>query len=154
VASPPLARYDRKMRIPTRATIGDLGFNMTPMIDVVFQLIIFFLLSSHLARQETQFPLPLPMAESGVPLPAVERPSVVVNVLADGSLLAVGRRVTPEELGALLARRQADHGGDLAVRIRGDRSVPYTRIEPVMRACTQAGIWNVSYGVTPRQETP
>ena len=42
------------MRIPARAISGDVGFNMTPMIDVVFQLIIFFLLSSHLAKQETQ----------------------------------------------------------------------------------------------------
>ena len=58
------------MRIPSPATTDGVGFNMTPMIDVVFQLIIFFLLSSHLAKQETQFALPLPAAESGQVEPA------------------------------------------------------------------------------------
>lgn len=142
------------MRIPTRATSSDVGFNMTPMIDVVFQLIIFFLLSSHLARQETRLALPLPVAESGQATPASEKPRVVVNVLADGSLLVVSRRMTSEELVALLSQRKSEHGSDLEVRIRGDRSVPYRRVEPVMRACTQAGIWNVTYGVAPREETP
>jgi biopolymer transport protein ExbD len=140
------------MRIPTRATSGDVGFNMTPMIDIVFQLIIFFLLSSHLARQETQLALPLPTAESGEESSGSEQPRVVVNVLADGSLFASGRRVTPGELAAILAERRAEHGSELEVRIRGDRSVPYARVESVMRACTQAGIWNVSYGVMPREE--
>ena len=53
------------MRVPSRVLSHQVGFNMTPMIDVVFQLIIFFLLSSHLAKQETQLPLPLPEAISG-----------------------------------------------------------------------------------------
>ncbi len=142
------------MRIPTRATSSDVGFNMTPMIDVVFQLIIFFLLSSHLARQETHLALPLPVAESGQPTPTDERPRVVVNVLADGTLLAINRRMTSEELIVLLGQRKSEHGSDLEVRIRGDRSVPYRLVEPVMRACTQVGIWNVTYGVTPREESP
>ena len=52
------------MRVPTRSVSGEVGFNMTPMIDVVFQLIIFFLLSSHLAKQEKEVPLPLPVSSS------------------------------------------------------------------------------------------
>jgi biopolymer transport protein ExbD len=142
------------MRIPSRATSGDVGFNMTPMIDIVFQLIIFFLLSSHLARQETHLALPLPVAESGDPTSVGERPRVVVNVLADGTLLAINRRMTFEEVVALLSQRKSEHGSDLEVRIRGDRTVPYRLVEPVMRACTQAGIWNVTYGVSPREEGP
>ena len=47
------------MRVPSNLRSGSLGFNMTPMIDVVFLLIIFFLVSSHLAKQEVQMPLPL-----------------------------------------------------------------------------------------------
>ena len=66
---------------------------MTPMIDVVFQLIIFFLLSSHLAKQETQLALPLPAAESGRPTQPSEQPRLTVNVLADGTLLVAGRPV-------------------------------------------------------------
>src|SRR5262245_50704814 len=120
------------MRIPIRKPAGDVGFNMTPMIDVVFQLIIFFLLSSHLARQETQLKLPLPAADSGLAVDAAARPVVTVNVLADGTLLAANRQITASELLPLLAERRAAHGGNLEVRIRADRDVPYPRVSPVL----------------------
>ncbi len=135
------------MRIPTRTVSADVGFNMTPMIDVVFQLIIFFLLSSHLARQEKQLSLPLPAARSGLVEAADARPRLTVNVLADGTLLVANRPIQPEDLVRLLRERRAAHGEELEVRIRADRNVLYRRVEPVMVACVQAGIWNVAYAV-------
>src|SRR6188508_1441620 len=111
------------MRIPVRAIHGTVGFNMTPMIDVVFQLIIFFLLSSHLAKQEKQLPLPLPTATSGTAEAADERPRLTVNVLADGTLLVASRAISADDLVPLLRDRRAVHGDQLEVRIRGDRSV-------------------------------
>ena len=81
------------MRLPQRHGPASVGINMTPMIDVVFQLIIFFLVSSHLAKQEAQLPLPLPVADSSAaPQPTPAR-HVVVNVLNDGTLLLAGRRL-------------------------------------------------------------
>lgn len=140
------------MRIPSHTTSGSVGFNMTPMIDVVFQLIIFFLLSSHLARQETHLPLPLPTADSGQQDLAEERPRLTVNVLADGTLLLASRPVTPEELVERLRERKGVHGDDLEVRIRSDRGVPYARVEPILLSCARAGIWNVSFAVYRRGE--
>jgi len=141
------------MRIPTRPIAAGVGLSMTPMIDVVFLLIIFFLLSSHLARQETQLALPLPSAESGQPDADRDQPRVTVNVLADGTLLVANRAVSTEELPDRLRERLAEHGGDLEVRIRGDRGVPYRYVEPILVACARAGIWNVSYAVQ-RREAP
>src|SRR5436190_14847949 len=135
------------MRVPTRAVTSEVGFNMTPMIDVVFQLIIFFLLSSHLAKQETQLPLPLPAADSGKAEAADTRPRLTVNVLADGTLLVANRPIGSDDLVSLLRDRRATHGDELEVRIRGDRSVLYSRVEPVLLACVRAGIWNVAYAV-------
>ena len=140
------------MRIPTRAVTGGVGFNMTPLIDVVFLLIIFFLLSSHLARQETQLPLPLPAAASGQSEIAPDRPRVTINVLADGTLLVAGRTVVAADLAGLLRERLAQHGGALEVRIRSDRGAAYRFIEPVLLACARAGIWNVAYAVGRRPE--
>src|SRR5438045_9355229 len=101
------------MRVPTRAVSTEVGFNMTPMIDVVFQLIIFFCLSSHLAKQETQLPLPLPAADSGTAEPADSRPRLTVNVLADGTLLVANRPITEGDLVPLLRERRAMHGDEL-----------------------------------------
>ena len=149
------------MRIPDNRSRGSLGFNMTPMIDIVFLLIIFFLVSSHLARQETQMELDLPDAASGRRTEDDDHARrVIVNVLAqpsaanepggddgDGQLMVGGRVLRPDELQKVIEfeRRRAD--GPLEVRIRSDRRVPYRRIEPIMIACAKAGVWNVTFAV-------
>src|SRR5687768_16361 len=135
------------MRIPSHTTSAGVGFNMTPMIDVVFQLIIFFLLSSHLAKQENQLALPLPAAESGQQPGPDERPRMTVNILADGTLLVAGRSITAEDLAERLQERKSVHGKDLEVRIRSDRGVAYAGVEPILQTCARAGIWNVSFAV-------
>jgi len=140
------------MRVPNNLRSGEFGFNMTPMIDVVFLLIIFFLVSSHLARQETQMQLPLPTADSGEQAPDVDRPRVTVNVLSDGSLILAGHRVLAEELPLRLRERLGESGPDLEVRIRGDREVHYGSVEPIMLSCAKAGIWNVTYAVYRKED--
>ena len=120
---------------------------MTPMIDVVFLLIIFFLVSSHLAKQETRLKLELPVAESGDDDPLTETPRVTINVKEDGSITFAGRQVMVLDLGNRLADARAEHGKDVEVRIRCSRKVSYGTVEPIMLACTKNGIWNVSYAV-------
>ena len=140
------------MRIPSHTTSAGVGFNMTPMIDVVFQLIIFFLLSSHLAKQENQLALPLPAAESGEQHGLDERPRMTVNILGDGTLLVAGRTISTQELTQRLQERKSVHGKDLEVRIRSDRGVAYAQVDPILLACARAGIWNVSFAVQRREE--
>jgi len=135
------------MRVPTSQRLHGVSFNMTPIIDVVFLLIIFFLVSSHLAQQEVQLDLDLPTATTGGP-PAMRSPTrVTVNVLADGQVLLGSDPVNVEQLGRRLqyVRRQA--GSDLEVRLRSDRHVPYRHVELVLVSCAQNGIWNVTFAV-------
>ena len=75
------------MQIPQYKSNRKYGFNMTPMIDVVFLLIIFFLVSSHLSRQESQLELELPTASTGQDDVDQETPRLTINVQADGSML-------------------------------------------------------------------
>ncbi len=135
------------MRVPSNLKPGQGEFNMTPMIDVVFLLIIFFLVSSHLAKQEAQMPLPLPTAESGQEIIDDLQPRVVVNVEADGTLTLAGRKISPQQLPErLLAERKAS-GDALELRIRCDRDTPYANVRPVMLAATKAGIWSIAFSV-------
>ncbi|MCL4204507.1 MAG: biopolymer transporter ExbD [Pirellulaceae bacterium] len=135
------------MRVPDHTRGGDLGFNMTPMIDVVFLLIIFFLVSSHLAKQEVQMPLPLPTAANGArPVETAAR-RLTINVLGDGRLLLAGKPVETDELRQRLAAARAESGADLEVRVRGDRTVAYRHVESILLACARAGIWNVAFAV-------
>lgn len=122
---------------------------MTPMIDVVFLLIIFFLVSSHLARQESQMPLPLPTADSGEEINA-SRERVVVNVTSDGSLSLSGRNVSSNELESRLRTEISSGKKDLEVRIRSDRGVAFQFVQPILLAVSKAGVSNVTFAVTKR----
>lgn len=144
------------MRLPSSRKNGEVGINMTPMIDVVFQLIIFFMLSSRLAKQEAQLELPLPTADS------IERinqaddlsPRVTVNVTSDGVLQMAGRSIPPDELAGRLQERRERIGPNMEVRIRGSREVAYRHVEPIMFACSQVGIWKVNYAVYRKEDAP
>ncbi len=141
------------MRPPPRDQHTTIRFNMTPMIDVVFLLIIFFLVSSHLARQETQFDLSLPTAASGNDALDDTHPRVTINVAPDGRVVLAGGTLPLVELESRLRYELSHVGPDLEVRVRGDRRVPYSRIEPILLACARVGIWRVTFAVHHRDES-
>jgi len=123
---------------------------MTPMIDVTFLLIVFFLVSSHLARQELQIELNLPDAVTGQrPQEAARR--VVVNVLSEGTIQTGGRVVNRDQLQRIFGVERAQAGNELEVRIRSDREVPYRFVEPIMVAAARAGVWKVTFAVVERR---
>ena len=135
------------MRLPNSNRRKSLVFNMTPMIDVVFLLIIFFLVSSHLARQEVHMQLDLPAAGNSQEILEVETPTLVVNVTAARKLVVRGHSLTPTELESQLKKAIQKKGKNLEVRIRSDQQVPYEVVEPIMLSCARAGIWNVTFAV-------
>ena len=135
------------MRVPNSLAGGSVTFNMTPMIDVVFLLIIFFLVSSHLAKQEAQMELPLPVARSGSTPDDLENRRVTVNVRENGHLLLAGKPIRPSQLQQRLQDAAGVAGGELEVRIRSDRNVAYGKVEPILIACARAGIWDVTFAV-------
>ena len=135
------------MKIPTLINRGRGGFNMTPMIDVVFLLIIFFLVASHLSDQDTQLEIELPTAESGsVTLEAVKR-RITINVPQSGRVLLAGRIIAIDDLEEKFRLLKEEANSDLEIRIRGSRSVDYATVDPILNACAKAEIWNVSFAV-------
>lgn len=135
------------MKVPNHVNSADLRFNMTPMIDVVFLLIIFFLLSSHLARRENNVELALPTAKSGENPWDEDAPRVTLNVLPDGTLIFAGQTTTLDNLdGKLVAARQR-LGTRTELRIRADRDVAYRHVSPILDAAARNGIWSVTFAV-------
>lgn len=136
------------MRAPSAARSADVGINMTPMIDMVFLLIIFFLLSSSLVQQETQLDLPLPKAKNVLDDPADNAAQrVTINVQENGAISFLGRNIAATELAARIADRVKRQGGIAEIRIRASRKVPYAKVEPILLACSQAGVWDVQFAV-------
>ena len=74
-------------------------------------------------------------------------------MLENGDLLVSGRPLTSAQLVPLLKSVREEKGEDVEVRIRSSRSVPWSKIEPVMLSCTKSRIWNVGFAVY-RNENP
>lgn len=117
------------------------------MIDVVFLLIIFFLVSSHLARQEAKIPLDLPLASSHLPID-FEPASLTINILPEGTWSVGGTEIADARLKEILADQRSRHGSGALIRVRTDREAPYARLEPILRYAAVNGLSNVSIAVS------
>ena len=135
------------MRVASNLARGSVSFNMTPMIDVVFLLIIFFLVSSNLAQQEVHPEIELPDAASGDQPRHDDTRRIVINVVSKDHVQVGTEIVTPKRLADLIRYESRETKGKLEVRIRADRRVPYGVFEPILMACVQADVWNVSFAV-------
>lgn len=119
------------------------NMQLAPMIDIVFLLLIFFIVTWQYTRSETELSVSVPTAEEGAQKNRVQG-EIIVNVLADGTLRVEGRDVDLDQLRkklTLVARQYKNQ----PVRIRGDGSVSYQRIVEVIDTCQKAGVWNISF---------
>jgi biopolymer transport protein ExbD len=119
------------------------GIQLAPMIDIVFLLLIFFIVTWQFTRSETELRVSVPTAEQGADF---NRPKgeIIINVLADNSIRVEGASVNLNQLHEKLAAIARQYQNQ-PVRIRGDAKVPYQRIVEVIDTCQKAGIWNISF---------
>ncbi len=117
------------------------------MIDVVFLLIIFFLVSSRMIQQETSIELRLPTATTGRVQENAENTgkTEVINVKAEGNVLLRNQPVTIEQLKEYFQTKHKQGAKNVQVEIRTNRGVPARAIKPILILCTEAGIWNVAF---------
>ena len=123
------------------------ALNLIPMIDVMFNVIIFFLVTSTFASLERDIPLRVPeVVDKGALTEAPERR--VVSVFRDGRLTLDETPVTLEELVQRLARMREQYA-DLGVLVRGDAHGEFQPVARVLNACKQAGIQELGISVRP-----
>ncbi len=124
------------MRFRTRHR-GVLELDMTPMIDVTFLLLIFFLVSAQMAAR-TRGDVRLPV-QAGEPEPAAGSAGLVVLVRPDGSMQVGDRPVDGATL-VEMARAIATRGGGTAPVIRADRDAPASALNAAARALQAGGL--------------
>jgi biopolymer transport protein ExbD len=116
-----------------------MGLEMTPMIDIVFLLMIFFLVASKLDEADRAIDVVLPDASAAQPLTSRPR-EFVVNIDRGGNYYAGARPVSLDELEQLLVQAAADNPAQQTVILRGDENVPHKFVVAAMNACVEAGI--------------
>jgi len=135
------------MRIPDQSRRTPTGANMTPMIDVVFLLIIFFLVSSHLAKRETRLPVDLPIAGKQLPPASASEDRITIHVDSSRVITIGGSAVAPGQLRRILRAHVDQRGDTAAIHIRTDRSVEYAVAGPLLREAALAGVAKITFAV-------
>jgi biopolymer transport protein ExbD len=119
--------------------------NLTPMIDVVFLLIIFFMVGTKFTELERKISLQVPeVADVKALTPAPERR--VVNVHRDGSISLDHEFVSLPELTEQLNTSRREYA-DLGVLVRGDAEGAFQNVADVLGACRRAGIREMGISV-------
>lgn len=135
------------MRIPTRTQERGFTFNITPLIDVVFLLIIFFLVASHFIRNEHLERVDLPLASQGKD-EAESASRLVITVLPTGELLLGPTPITDTDFEQRLQQLIAKHGpATTELRIRADRTVPFNKVEPLLLTAARNSVTRVRFSV-------
>lgn len=137
------------MRMP--AEKEETKLQMSPLIDMVFLLIIFFMTASHMSTMKNM-DLDIPTATSAsVPKERPER--WTVNVLKDGAIFSGQSPVSLEQLKLMVAARVKTEP-EVKVYLRADRQTPHKTVRDVMNAMAEAGVGDFIFGVySPNQGT-
>jgi len=125
--------------------------NLTPMIDVVFLLLIFFLVATKFEEQERELNVVLPQASEAMPLTAKPK-ELFVNIDREGRYVVNGQQQNDAALLATLQQAAASNPGRQTVIIRADKRCVWQFVVNVMNLCNKARIRD--YRVTTEGGSP
>jgi len=139
------------MRLPNQFSLRrPLRFNVTPLIDVVFLLIIFFLVASHFVRSEHSEPVDLPVASTANQDDAPDH-RLTITIREDGQPFVSGQPVTVDavmkRIAGLAGTAQAK-GSVPEVHIRADRNGRYGSVRQLIEQCAKHGIRSIQFAVS------
>ena len=114
------------------------GFDMTPMIDVVMLLIIFFLVTSQFSQSiRTQLDLP---KQPGQETELDTSGDIVVDLLANGSIRLEGETITLDSFIAMVGAELLHGNAETQVLIRPERTGPAVHLNTLCRRLSEAGV--------------
>ena len=138
-----------------RQALEEVNVNPTPLIDVVFLLLIYFMVTSSLKKSESDLGITLPgtVQQSG----PVEMPDEqIIEVLTDGSVVlndtvygADGSKEMPALLLKLMRFKDACDAAKIKamITIQAEDTAKHERVMDVMNACAAAEIRNITFGM-------
>lgn len=126
--------------------------NLTPMIDVVFQMIIFFVCTVQLEKEAISEWIQLPCSPNGPIVSSARDPRTITIEVDDRGRISIARTPLSEaKLRKVLRKTVLDYGRagpSIPIRIRADGTALHTDVKRVLDACTQAGLHKISFIAT------
>jgi len=140
------------MRIPVRRRQYGLKFDLTPLNDIVFLLIIFLVASPHFKSTETKDEIELAQVDINQGAESESERRLEITVTKTGEWRINGKPVAPDEMRRRIneaGNRYRNQKGRFELRLRCDRRATYGQVKPIVRMCVQAGIVDIKYAVLP-----
>lgn len=126
------------------------GFQMAPLIDIVFLLLVFFMVVTVYAQWERNIPIEVPTADSAEQTPR-KMGEIIVNLDKEGIIYINEQQMPPERLENLLGTIASTFQGHPVI-IRADKETDYQAVIQVLDICRKVDIWNVSFATLPPEE--
>ena len=124
--------------------LDDVSFQMTPMIDMTFLLLIFFMVTQRITEQELSVQVKLPVALTAAKPGKVERD--VINLDGEGNYYIGDRRASTGEVLAHLKVKFRDFP-PLQIYLRADQKTPTKKIREFVEMATEVGAIDLIFGV-------
>jgi len=119
------------------------GFQLAPMVDVVFLLLMFFMTSLIFAQWERKLGIEVPTAESGTQSRRTPG-EIIINLDEEGNIFVNAVEMTPTRLEGILKEVAAMFKGHPVI-IRADRRTDHQYVMRVLDICRRVDIWHVSF---------
>lgn len=127
--------------------------NLTPMIDIVFQMIIFFVFTADLDKASFDKKIELPLALDAVEIDEYDPRTIHIKVDSEGDAIIGRIPYSDDNLRNVLRNAAAKYGDDIPVIIRGARFVKHRSIGRVMDVVTSAGLYKISFAAIKQKVT-
>ena len=109
------------------------------MIDVLFMLLIFFLVTTRFDKQDREMDMPLPDASEAVPVTLAPK-ELFININLEGQYFVNGQVLDSAELEDVLVRAAMNNPGNQSVIVRAHKQVPVQFVVEAINLCKRAGI--------------
>ncbi|MBR0458520.1 MAG: biopolymer transporter ExbD [Victivallales bacterium] len=116
---------------------------ITSMIDIVFQLIIFFVVTSAIDKDVVDESIKLASAQNAPAVETVDPHSVTINLHSDGEINVAMMPMSLPQLRNFLISMRSQSGNATPILIRCDGTTRYRKIDQVMQVVTEAGLYRV-----------
>lgn len=131
------------MKIIRRAE-DNVGFQLAPMIDMTFLLLIFFMVTTKISKEQMKEEIRLPVASNAVIPPEVGNRDII-SIDGEGRYFIGQTPADKKALAEHLEQRFRDYP-PLRLYIRADKNTPGKKIKEVMKMAADAGALDVIFG--------
>lgn len=135
------------MRMPKKQE-EEVGFQLAPMIDMTFLLLVFFMVTTKISKEQIKVDIKLPTASNAV-IPQDVSNRDIISIDENGEYWVGQNMVEKKELADYLKQRFVDYP-PLKIYVRADAGTPGKKIKEFMKIASEAGAINVVFGTYQR----